>query len=431
MTTDSDHVMRSTDVVAITGAGLSGLCLAQALLRAGFEAQVYERDSSLYTRRQGYRITLDHIGTQALKHCLPAHLFDLVVATASVPEEVGYFRFTNMRLGEVFTLTFRRESHQSVQQALGQVDRTVLRAILMSGLEDRVHFGKEAIRADTTTDGVILNFTDGSTTKASVVVGADGVHSALREQFLQDFPPQDTGYRAIYGRTPLIQDGRSLVPASLKDSGVFALGAKPGEGFFFTSMRFQEAPQAAFVRLGVTPPPINGEDYVMWALVLPKDTAPVDLPGLSAAELHGIAFREAQRYHPVLRRLVECAAIPDTVGVTMNAGTRPTKWPGSRVTLMGDAVHVMPPLGAHGGNTALRDAALLADALISALSADGQVERVIGRYQEEMVTADFKEVKSAVTMLRRMTSRNLVTRWAMTSAVPWLRSLGKPEFIME
>jgi 2-polyprenyl-6-methoxyphenol hydroxylase-like FAD-dependent oxidoreductase len=426
MATGSDRVMTSTASVAIAGAGLSGLCLAQALVRAGVDVQVYERDASLYARRQGYRITLDQFGTQALKQCLPAHLFDLALATASVPEDVGYFRYTNRRLGEIFTLAFPRDPQRAIQEVLGQVDRTVLRSILMSELGDRVHFGKAAKRTETSADGVSLYFTDGSLTQASVVVGADGVHSALREQLLPDAPPRDTGYRAIYGRTLLIQDGRSLVPAWLKDSGVFALGAKPGEGFFFATMRFQEAPQVAFARLRATPPPFSAEDYVMWALIFPQEALPTELLELQAEELHGRALEAARRFHPVLRRLVEHATVPDTIAVPLNAGTRPTGWSGSRVTLMGDAVHVMPPLGAHGGNTALCDAALLADKLISALHAGDPIERTIRSYQEEMIAADFKEVDSAVSMLRRMTSKNLVTRWAMTSAVPWLRSLGKP-----
>ncbi len=431
MTSGSDRVTTTRVSVAIAGAGLSGLCLAQALLQAGVDVQVYERDVSLYARRQGYRITLDHFGTQALKRCLPTHLFDLVLATASVPEAVGYFRFTNRCLGEIFTLTFRRDPHQAIQEVLGQVDRTVLRAILMSGLEDRVRFGKAAMRVENSSDDVTLYFADGSKTQASLVVGAEGVHSALREQLLPNIPPQDTGYRAIYGRTSLIQDGRSLVPASLKDSGVFALGAKPGEGFFFTTMRFHEAPQLAFARHGVTQPPLSGEDYVMWALLFPQDVVPAELPGLRAEELHGLALGAAQSFHPVLRRFVERATVQDTIAVTLHAGTRPTRWPGSRVTLMGDAIHVMPPLGAHGGNTALRDAALLADKLIRSLRAGDSIERALSCYQEEMVAEDFKEVSSAVAMLRRMTTRNPVTRWAMTSVTPWVRSLGKPTLITE
>lgn len=104
--------------VAIVGAGLSGLCLAQSLVQAGFDVHVYERDPSPHARRQGYRITLDHYGAAALKRCLPPRLFELVLATASAPEEVGYFRFTNQNLGEIFRLTFKADPQLAVQHAL-------------------------------------------------------------------------------------------------------------------------------------------------------------------------------------------------------------------------------------------------------------------------------------------------------------------------
>ena len=56
--------------VAIAGAGLGGLCLAQGLRRAGVEAVVFERDGSLGERRQGYRLHLDARAGLALEKCL-------------------------------------------------------------------------------------------------------------------------------------------------------------------------------------------------------------------------------------------------------------------------------------------------------------------------------------------------------------------------
>ena len=91
--------------VAIAGAGLSGLCLAQSLLRAGFDVQVYERDPSPDARRQGYRITVDEHGIGALQRCLPPRLFELSLATGSPTTGDGYFRFTNQALAPIFTLT--------------------------------------------------------------------------------------------------------------------------------------------------------------------------------------------------------------------------------------------------------------------------------------------------------------------------------------
>src|SRR5262245_17625569 len=162
--------------VAIVGAGLSGLCLAQALHSAGLDVSLYERDSSPHARRQGYRITLDERGGSALQKCLPEHKFEAVLATASSVERVGYFRFTNQQLGEIFKLTFKHNGRDS-RQVIGQADRATLRSILLAGLEDRTHFGKVAARVVQAPDGATNHFTDGTSTRASIVIGADGIHS--------------------------------------------------------------------------------------------------------------------------------------------------------------------------------------------------------------------------------------------------------------
>lgn len=176
--------------VAIAGAGLAGLCLGQALMRAGVDVELYERDESPHARRQGYRLTIDEHGAAALKSCLPAHLFEAILATASSFGDVGYFRFTNQNLSEIFKLTFKRGPERVGQQMIGQVDRATLRTIMLSGLENRVHFGKAASRVESTPDGAILHFADEGSTRASLVVGADGIHSTLRGQ-LPNSPVRD------------------------------------------------------------------------------------------------------------------------------------------------------------------------------------------------------------------------------------------------
>ena len=421
MLSQSQKYQDSKTPVAIVGAGLSGLCLAQSLLQAGFDVHVYERDPSPHARRQGYRITIDKYGAGALKRCLPPDLFELVLATASPLEDVGYFRFTNQKLGEIFKLTFKRDPQIANQQVLGQVDRATLRTILLSGLQGRVHFGQAAVGVETMSDGATLHFADGNSTHASIVVGADGVHSALREQLLPNCPLIDTGYRGIYGKTALIQQGRSVVPRELENSGLFAMG-RPGRGFFFTTMRFDERPQMALARFAQDQEPPIGEDYVMWAILFPQQELPADLWKLDAGELHHLALRAARDFHSALQRFVERADVDYTIAVVLNAATRPKMWPVSRATLMGDAVHVMPPLGAHGGNTALRDAALLAEKLQDVANRGGSLEQAIKSYQQEMVEYAFKEVESSMAMLRRSTTRNPLVRWGMLRAVPWLRS---------
>ncbi|HEY1618987.1 MAG TPA: NAD(P)-binding protein, partial [Streptosporangiaceae bacterium] len=71
--------------VAVAGAGLGGLCLAQGLAAAGLDVTVYERDAGLASRRQGYRIHLGPYGAQAIAACLPPPLFGLFAATCGEP----------------------------------------------------------------------------------------------------------------------------------------------------------------------------------------------------------------------------------------------------------------------------------------------------------------------------------------------------------
>jgi 2-polyprenyl-6-methoxyphenol hydroxylase-like FAD-dependent oxidoreductase len=291
---------------------------------------------------------------------------------------------------------------------------------MLSGLQDRVHFRKEATGFEALDDGVTLRFSDGTTTFASMAVGADGVRSPLYRQLLPDHPVIDTGFRAIYGKTPLIVDGRPLVPRPLENSGVMA-SSGPGRIFFFTTMRFKRPPADVFAELVPDREPPIGGDYVMWALVFPKEGLPENLWSLSADSLHQLALDASRAYHPVLQEFVRSADKPYTVATELSTSTQPKAWGASRATLMGDAVHVMPPTGAHGGNTALRDAATLAGMLKEAAGDGKPLERAIQAYQEEMVVYAFKEVREATGMLNRGNMKNPVARWFMFGLLPWMR----------
>jgi 2-polyprenyl-6-methoxyphenol hydroxylase-like FAD-dependent oxidoreductase len=90
---------------------------------------------------------------------------------------------------------------------------------------------------------------------------------------------------------------------------------------------------------------------------------------------------------------------------------------------MSDAVHAMPPTGAHGGNTALRDAALLASTLQRAAQTGTPLQKAVGEYQHGMSSYAFREVRSSVAMLRRTSMTNPLARVLMLQLVPSIRSL--------
>ncbi len=154
-----DPQPRNTFNVAVIGAGLSGLCLAQSLKKSGIDVHVYERDDSAETRGQGYRITLDERGIRALEVCLPDSLFALFEATSGAPG--GFFRFTRRDLREIFRLTFTASRAQS-RYLPRQADRSTLRQILLCGLEDQVSFGKQCTRVEATALGATAHFADGT-----------------------------------------------------------------------------------------------------------------------------------------------------------------------------------------------------------------------------------------------------------------------------
>lgn len=411
----------STDFsVAIAGAGLSGLCLAQYLVRAGIDAHVYERDLGPFVRRQGYRLILDRYGLEALRESLPVPLYRLALATSDEPG--GHLRFTDSRLRDAFTITFKEEQHTT-----RQVDRLTLRSVLQSGLDGRIHYGKAAVGVDSGgPERLRLRFSDGGAATASVVVGADGVRSALRAQLMPDANPVNTPMAGIYGRSPLRQNGISIIPEALRTSGVLAIANEPGRAFFFTSMRFGESPREAFACLAPGAFPPTGDDYVMWGLLLRQAEVPMNVRG----DLPGLREQAAQMtadFHPLVRRLVGTAELDTLVLNLFATGQRPHRWALPRATMMGDAVHAMPPFGAHGGNTALRDAALLGRRLVDALTDGTPLEAAIAGYQDEMVSYAFDAVDDAARLMRRLTGNAAAPHWILTRVLPRLHRVTVPE----
>jgi 2-polyprenyl-6-methoxyphenol hydroxylase-like FAD-dependent oxidoreductase len=406
--------------VAIAGAGLSGLCLAQYLTRAGVDVHVYERDQSPFVRRQGYRIILDRYGLEALRESLPRPLYRLALTTGDEPG--GHLRFTDSRLRDAFTITFKDEPH-----ATRQVDRATLRSILQTGLDGRIHYGKVAAGVDGGGPaGLRLRFSDGGAAPATVVVAADGVGSALRAQLMPGADPENTAMAGVYGLSPLRRNGESIIPDALRTSGVLAIADQPGRAFFFTSMRFGESPREAFARVAPGSFAPTGYDYVMWGLLLRQEEVPIGVRGDLLA-LGDLAARRSADFHPLIRRLVDTAELDATVLNLFTTGRRPRRWAVPRATMMGDAVHAMPPFGAHGGNTALRDAALLGRRLVEAWESGTPIEEAIAGYQDEMVTYAFRAVDTAAGLMRRLTGSAAAPHWVLTRVLPRLHRVTVPE----
>jgi len=398
--------------VAVAGAGLGGLCLAQGLRRAGAEVSVYERDNHLAGRGQGYRLHVDARAGLALQECLPPELlaaFQAICGQASTRLTVVSER---LRLLKEDTTGDPAADPYAPATLSTSVDRLTLREVLATGLDEAVEFGREVIGYHAGGDGVRVHFADGRDAEADVLVAADGVYSAVRRQYLPAAGSADTGGRCIYGKTPLLPATRKLLPAALEAGFTAVIGGKLGMATGL--VRFRNRPeQVPGVRLS------PAGDYLMWGLSadrgqfgVPDDT----LLAMSPADLHALSARLIGSWHPDLRGLHAMADIEETFATRIRTSPVIAPWPASRVTVLGDAIHAMSPAGGSGANTALRDAAELCRALTAAAGGE-DITTAIGQYEHHLRDYGYAALTaSARAEAERGALRNPVSSWLFRRA---------------
>ncbi|MCW3703297.1 FAD-dependent oxidoreductase [Burkholderia cenocepacia] len=372
--------------VAIVGAGLGGLALAQALKQAGIAFDVYERDAAIDSRRQGYRIRIDATGQRALAACLPAGPAALFRASAS--QGTGAVRLATPRLTPAHGHA-PAGWHTAPDTADLSVNRLTLREILMAGIEDHVHVGHAVDRYRVLPDGrAHVTFASGTSESVTcdVLVGADGIHSTLRAQLVPAAAPVRTGALCVYGWTRLPTDDPAFPEAAGLRAATTVIVAD-GCAAVLEDMRFRTDLRAlaahALPCSRFTPP----DDYFYWAAIGPSSRFGLDDADPTAALAARIpaALQHVVRdWHPVLRRLLLDTPSDAVTALPVRRGRPDVALPAGPVTLLGDAIHAMSPAGGAGANTALRDAAALAARLAGQTANDGDIRHALTRYAEDM-----------------------------------------------
>jgi 2-polyprenyl-6-methoxyphenol hydroxylase-like FAD-dependent oxidoreductase len=368
--------------VVVIGGGLGGLCLAQGLRRAGIGVALYERDGSPVARDQGYRVHIDTRGERALVECLPPELYDRHLATRGQPSRgVTVFRPVDGRLEQAFDWRFPEDETDAFVTVGSAVDRLTLRRVLLTGLEDTAHFGREFTRFERLGGGAVrAHFADGTWTDGDVLVAADGVGSRVRQQYLPQAEVVDTGFRWLGGKTPLTGELRSLLPERLGETfGVVPGVAGTARGMLFGLVELPDDP------------------YVFWGVMAGRDQLPVpdeELLAMPGAALRGLTLGLDPDWPLALRAVVERCSPDHTFVLRIRCAVPFERWPPTSVTLLGDAIHVMPPRGS-GANSALWDASLLCRRLAAAARGERPLLRAIGDYESEMRRHGFDAIRAA------------------------------------
>ena len=326
--------------IAIVGAGPAGLTLARILHVHGIETSVYERDPSPHARSQGGTLDLHpESGQYALEAAGLAGQFHALARSEGEEHKIM------SPSGDLLV--------HHVPDAPGgrpEIDRTDLRDLLAGSLPAAtIHWGSQVVAVEEGAgSGFRLGLADGTTSECDLLVGADGGESLLRSRLTD----AATTYLSSYTHMiiPSVDRTRPDLGRLVGHGSLWALGHDQN----LTAQRESSGLVRVSAMVRSTPPwrPAGRSDVL-------------------------------QRYadwSPALTALVEAA---DEPVVTREIRVTPPgmRWPSHpSLTVVGDAAHLMPPVG-EGANQALRDAAdLAAEVIASPDDAPG----AIARYETQM-----------------------------------------------
>jgi salicylate hydroxylase len=314
--------------VAIVGAGIGGLTLAIALQRAGIAVEVYERAGEL--REVGAAVALSANGTRELSRLGVGEALD---AVSTQPTELIY------RDGRTAERIAAHPGGAAYRDRFGApywgIHRVDLQQTLAGAVDPaHLHLGRGVSHVS---EGPTITFDDGSTATADVVVGADGVHSVVRDHVC------GPGNGPVYSGTSAF---RGLVPRS-------ALPSLPDP----LAIQFWAGPHAHLLHYalgGVE----RDDDTVNFFAVL---CGPETWQGGNREVPDGELLAAFAGWHPAVVEML--AAVPQSPRWPLLSQPHLTRWTRGRVALIGDACHAMLPHHGQGANQSIEDAVVLAELL--------------------------------------------------------------------
>lgn len=388
--------------VLIIGAGTGGMCLAHGLRRAGISVAVYERYRTRSDGLHGYRVGINPTGCRALRECLPPELFQTFLATTARPPR--YFNVLTEQLHRTASFPLRPDADPtSIDQS---VSRMTLRQVLLTDMEDVVHFGRTFTHFQQHDGGVTAYFADGTSATGDLLVAADGTHSAVRRQYLPHAVVKDAGSINIASKIPLTEYTRSLLSDEVRQGISLIFGAGGVMGVLHV-MEFKWDRRGEIKPgIGVTDASMisswpgllydNTRDHINLIIWTTASRFPANVMELRGEPLAQIALELTRNWHPNLRELLRHSDPGSVVPVKVATSVPVEPWPSSHVTLLGDAIHTMTPGRGVGANTALRDAALLRRELVACAAGAKPLLSAVADYEAEMIRYGFARVADSL-----------------------------------
>jgi FAD-dependent urate hydroxylase len=345
--------------VLVIGAGVGGISIARGLLRDGHDVTVFEQRPD--TRPGGGAVTIWSNGSTVLKQ--------LGVDMEGAGQLLSTVRIATSTGRPLATIDLT-----AIVDRLGGPVRMVPRRILLDRLlqgfpAERIRCNARAVGVVSRHDGVRIDFEDGSSAEGDLLIGADGLHSMVRD-IAGAQPAKPTGWCSWQGLV-------TLPDVAEKDVALQVIGEHGNVGLWpaggcDVQWWFDLRWSPDFVR-PERPIDMIRSNFTGWSGLVDRMLAT-----LTDDDLSGSPF-------PHFRHPIPCSPRHGAV------------------TLLGDAAHTMPPVLAQGTNQALLDTMVLCKALSDfrnpAIGRNGDLSRALRWYE--------KTRRRRVTAVSWVTSRQL------------------------
>jgi salicylate hydroxylase len=313
--------------VGIVGGGIGGLAAALSLLQRGFDIHVYEQAREFAEVGAGIQVSPNASRV----------LHRLGLADALARMGVRPLAWRQRRWDDGRTL-LHTPLADAVVEAFGFPHYQTHRADLLEALvrelpTDRLHVSHRLTGFDQRGDRVSLAFENGESAEVDLLVGADGIHSAVQRLLFGEQSPHFTGCVAY----------RGLIPAERVADLEIPVEAQVWMG-----------PDRHFVHYYV-----QEKRLLNWVALVEQDTWQRESWTDRGEVADALAAYEG--WHRQIRRIIE--SVDETFIWAVFDRAPLTRWSRGRVTLLGDACHPMLPFMAQGAAQAIEDGAALATCL--------------------------------------------------------------------
>jgi salicylate hydroxylase len=350
--------------VLIAGGGIGGLAAALALLTRGFDVDVYEQAGEV--REVGAGLQISANGNRVLD-ALGVHEPLRALACEAVGKEVRLWSTgQTWKLFDLGAVSVERYGFPYYT-----VYRPDLLAVLADGVRrekpDAMHLGAKCIGFEQTARGVTLRF-EGGEARGDVLIGADGVHSRIRQALFGAHAPQFTGLVAWRGTIPMAR----LPERMRRMVGTNWIG--PGRHIVHY--------------------PVHRGELMNFVGVVERGDWQVE--SWTAGGTHEECHADFTGWHDDIHLMIENIATPFKWALMGRAPME--KWSIGRASLLGDACHPTLPFLAQGAVMALEDALVLARALEAC---GDDIEAGLHRYETARKARTAKIVMGSAENTRR------------------------------